>query len=207
MKKYLFIIIALIYFVGSVNAQFHYEVPEKKQGVKTTTSQKRVPATATQAKSQSSGFKFDPRNLTFGGGLGLQFGDYTHIDISPQVGYNFSKYFNAGAGFSYLYYKDDYYSGGEKLKDKRSYLGFNLYGRVYPIPYIVLSVQPEVSRMWSSIEDSRGEKYKQEKFIPSVVVGGGVRLGAMSMMIKYDLVQDDYSPYGNNIFYSVGFNF
>ncbi len=52
--------------------------------------------------------------------------------------------------------------------------------------------------MWSSIENDHSGEIKQEKFVPSVIVGGGIRLGGISMMLKYDLVQDDYSPYGNN---------
>ncbi len=58
MKK-LFLIMALVSFIGSNKAQ--------------------------NTEPESSGFKFDVRNLTFGGGLGLQFGDYTHIDISSKV--------------------------------------------------------------------------------------------------------------------------
>jgi len=155
-----------------------------------------------------SALGFDKSRLTFGGGLGLQFGSYTLINIAPQVGYNFSNNFNAGAGISYSYYKDDFYYNSEKWNEKRHYAGFNLYARYYPVQYIVLSVQPEANRMWLTEEADRGGgKYTENKFVPSVTVGAGVRFGPMMAMIKYDIVQDKFSPYGNNIFYSVGFGF
>lgn len=150
--------------------------------------------------SNSSGF--DPSRLTYGGSFNMQFGDYTAIGISPQIGYNFSKYLNAGAGFGYNYFREkegDY-------KWSRHYLSFNVYGQVYPIDYIVLAVQPEISRMWQN-EEYSDLKIKYDKFVPSVVVGAGFRYGGMVAMLKYDVVQDDYSPYGSNIFYSVGFHF
>jgi len=160
----------------------------------------------TQTVSDNSGF--DIRRLTFGGRFGLQFGDYTVVNIAPQVGYNFSDKFNAGGGFSYSYYKEDFYSGSEKWKDKRSYLGFNIYGRLYPVDFLVLMVQPEINRMWSTLEHDRtSEKIKESKFVPSLIAGGGIRLGAMTAMIQYDVAQNKNSPYGNNIFYSIGYMF
>ncbi|MDU1903969.1 MAG: hypothetical protein E6772_04225 [Dysgonomonas sp.] len=161
-----------------------------------------------QVQTPSSNSGFDIRRLTFGGRFGLQFGDYTVVNIAPQAGYSFSDKFNAGGGFSYSYYKEDFYSNSEKWKDKRSYLGFNLYGRLYPVDFLVLMVQPEINRMWSTLEHDRSsEKIKESKFVPSLIVGGGLRLGPMTAMIQYDVAQNKNSPYGNNIFYSIGYMF
>jgi len=183
MKKTLFFIVFALSFF-TINAQTYSGYQTRR----------------TQATEPVMGF--DKSKLTFGGGLGMQFGDYTLINFAPQVGYNFSDMFNAGAGISYTFYKDDYRYGGIKYDEKRHYAGFNLYARFYPVQYIVLMVQPEASRMWRSVGD-----FNENKFVPSVILGGGVRLGPVSMMIKYDVVQNDYSPYGNNIFYSVGYSF
>lgn len=150
----------------------------------------------------NSGSGFDPSRLTYGGSFSMQFGDYTAIGLSPQIGYNFSKYMNAGAGFGYNYFREKEYD----YKWSRHYLSFNIYGQFYPVDFLVISVQPEMSRMWETVE-YRSMEEKYEKFVPSVVIGGGLRYMGMTAMIKYDLVQDDYSPYGRNIFYSVGFYF
>ena len=196
MKKALFTLL----FIGIASAciaQFHYEYP--------TTLQKQQLQTIPEKKQ---GFVFDKSKLTFGGGIGLQFGDYTLVNIAPQVGYNFSKYFNAGLGFSYTYWKNDYYTGNQKLKVSSSYLGFNIYGRYYPVENIVLMLQPEMNRVWQTVEDNfTRNKTTEEKFVPVCLIGGGLRLGPMTAMIQYDVIQDKMSPYGDNLFYSVGYTF
>lgn len=171
---------------------------------RTTTNQSANKKTNASAGSSTG---FDKSKLVFGGNFGLQFGDYTIVNVSPQIGYNFSKYCTLGAGIGYTYYNDKYRAGnGQKYDDKSSYLSMNIYGRFYPIQYIVLGIQPEISRMWRSTDTPAGE-YKNNKFVPTVLVGGGIRLGGMIAMIQYDVVQDAYSPYGDNIFYSVGYTF
>ena len=72
-----------------------------------------------------SGFsqQFDPSKLSVGGNFSLQFGDYTVVGISPQIGYDFSKYLTAGAGFGYTYFKDKHYD----YKCSNSYLSFDVF--------------------------------------------------------------------------------
>ncbi|MDD4514857.1 hypothetical protein [Massilibacteroides sp.] len=149
---------------------------------------------------------FDRSKLELGGSVGMQFGDYTVVNIAPQLGYRVSEYFTAGVGASYTYYKDEYYNGTKAYDYKSSYFGMNVFGRFYPIQYLVLSVQPEASRMWRSY-DAEGGKLKENKFVASVLVGGGLRLGPVTAMIQYDVVQDKNSPYSNKIFYSIGYTF
>lgn len=143
---------------------------------------------------------FDPSRLEFGGSLGLQFGDYTTVNISPEIGYRFTNYLSAGIGIGYTYASEDRYN----LEIKEHYGSFNVYGTLYPTSFLIFSVRPEMSRVWQTVK-YRDYSVSDSKFVPSVVVGGGVRLGPMVVQIKYDVVQDDYSPYGNRIFYSVGY--
>lgn len=154
-----------------------------------------------EAKS-GSGFQFDKSKLSIGGNLGLQFGDYTVVNVSPQVGYDFSKYLTAGAGFGYTYLKESHYN----TKWTNSYLSFNLFGRFYPIDFLVIGIQPEISRMWQTVKVN-GMGYSETKFVPSFLVGGGVRYGGVIAMIQYDVIQDDYSPYGDNLVYTIGYTF
>jgi len=168
------------------------------QRKKTTSNNKAV-----RNVNKSSGSSFDMSKLSVGGNFSLQFGDYTVIGISPQVGYDFSKYFTAGAGLGYTYYKDK----RRDYKWNNSYLSMDVFARFYPVEYIVLGIQPEVSRMWQNLEYNDGTKFSENKFVGSFLIGGGLRLAGMIMMIQYDVVQDKNSPYGNNIFYSVGYTF
>lgn len=144
--------------------------------------------------------------LTFGGGVGLQFGEYTLINLAPQVGYNVGNMLNVGAGFTYTYYSDKY--DHDRYKQSNSYLGFNVYAKCYPTSYLVVMVQPEASRMWKTVKDRTANlKTTTDKFIPSCVVGAGLRMGPITAMLKYDLAQNTDSPYGTRIFYSVGYTF
>jgi hypothetical protein len=43
--------------------------------------------------------------------------------------------------------------------------------------------------------------------VPSVVIGGGLRMGNAHAMIYYDLVQDIDSPYTSGVFYGVSIYF
>lgn len=156
--------------------------------------------------AQTSTNSFDMRKLTFGGNIGMQFGNYTMIDISPQVGYNITNSFNAGGGISYTYFKDSWHSYGDKYTEKRNYFGFNVYGRYTVLNYLVLSVQPEINGMSQKLKGGGAESDKN-KLVPSVLVGAGLRLGPLMASVYYDVIQNDYSPYGNKIFYGLSYYF
>ena len=68
---------------------------------------------------------FDKEKLYIGGGLGLQFGTNTIIDISPLIGYRFNDELSAGLGLTYIYssvrylgktYSTNVYGGGPFLR-------------------------------------------------------------------------------------------
>ncbi|MDR2914388.1 MAG: hypothetical protein LBV74_06115 [Tannerella sp.] len=113
------------------------------------------------------------------------------------MGYYFTPQLNAGVGVSYTYYN---YKKGES--EKFNYVGINLFGRYYPIPYIVLHAQPEINYMHHSF---RGDK--ESDVVPAFIIGAGVHISSFTFMLQYDVAQHRYSPYGNNLFYSVGFSF
>ncbi|MCL1867812.1 MAG: hypothetical protein FWF72_02530 [Paludibacter sp.] len=151
--------------------------------------------TKTAAPAQKSGF--DKSRITVGGALGASFGNgYSVVQIAPQVGYNFTNYFNAGVGLQYVYY-------GFKNYDA-NYFGFNVYGRVTIANYFIAMVQPEINRVWWS---NKNYGTNGTALVPALIVGAGVRLQNIYMMLQYDIVQNEYSPYGRSIFYSVGFAF
>ena len=141
---------------------------------------------------------FDRNRMTFGGNVGLGFSNHsTVINIAPQVGYFFTPQINAGAGISYTFYK---YKNGET--EKYNYAGLNIFGRYYLLQYIVLHIQPEINYMHHSYQ-----RESNSEMVPVVIAGAGVHMGSFTFMLQYDVVQHNYSPYGSNLFYSVGFSF
>lgn len=161
---------------------------------------------------------FDKSKLFFGGNFGLGFGTNTSVNISPQVGYRFNDYLAAGAGvnFNYYSYKSYYSNGADYSRTSFGYTGFNIFGRVYPIKFILLQAQPELNYSWGSVKYYDGitprSKYPGQ-FVPSLLLGGGGaipmggRNGALLLMIQYDILQESRSPYGNRPFFTMGYNF
>lgn len=98
MKK---ITLLLVIFI-SVSSLTYAQIYVDKDGNvydqrKTTTTTRQQPQSRVMT-TKKSGSGFDMSKLTVGGNFGLQFGDYTIVNISPQVGYKFSKHFTFGTG-------------------------------------------------------------------------------------------------------------
>ncbi|HTS44968.1 MAG TPA: hypothetical protein VMH01_11270 [Puia sp.] len=174
-------------------------------------------AGAASAQDQSGQKGFDKSKLFIGGAFGLAFGSYsTAINISPQVGYRFSPLFAAGAGVNYAYYNYKYYTYSNTLyeKDIYSYAGMNIFGRLYPIPFLFIQAQPEVNYIWGKQQyyNPDGEYKIPSQFVPSLLLGGGAaiptgRNGAVTFSILYDVVQNSLSPYYHQPLYAFGFAF
>ncbi|HUR11554.1 MAG TPA: hypothetical protein VM012_09305, partial [Flavitalea sp.] len=99
-----------------------------------------------QDEEQKAG-GFDKSKLFFGGNFGLSFGTFTLINVSPQVGYRFNKTLAAGAGINFQYssFKNRYTNPIYDYRDNFGVAGLNIFGRVYPIEYVLLQIQPEMN--------------------------------------------------------------
>ena len=150
----------------------------------------------------ASSFQFDKSKLEFGGTLGFAYGNSritgksTGLNISPEVGYRFSKLFSAGAGLSYIYH------GYSDVDYSENYGGLTFYGRLYPTKYLVLLTEPKFYRTWGKNFDSR--------FVPALLMGGGAIIplgqnGSVSFTLSYDVLQDNYSPYYDRLVYTIGY--
>ena len=208
MKKFLFLVLLILPAVVFSQQPFRYDtirvsnndtrnIHHKQQQTLRQRNQKRLGSSQPTTKSQ-----FDARNLRYGLNLGLNFSnDYTFFRIAPQLGYQFNKYFMAGAGVSFYYSKRKYYYSNESRHNNS--LGANLFGYFYPTSFLAISVQPEVNYIWNSYREGAAVTYKKDVLVPSVVVGAGLRFGRAHAMLYYDLVQDIDSPYTSGLFYGV----
>ncbi|MBL7769591.1 MAG: hypothetical protein JNK20_11470 [Flavipsychrobacter sp.] len=165
---------------------------------------------------------FDRTRLFVGGNFGLSFGNFTFINISPQLGYRFNDLFAAGIGINGQFLQRKYRSGGTVVeKDRYGVAGMNLFGRFYPIKQGFLQLQPEMNYIWgSNIKYTSQQEVKSSingKILPSLLAGAGAylpagRAGGLIIMAQYDLLNKDgigpnpSTPYGKNIFMSIGFN-
>jgi hypothetical protein len=155
---------------------------------------------------------FDKSRLFIGGNFGLSFGDYTIINVSPQLGYHFTEHFAAGAGISYIYYNlKTYYTNDAYQRDVYSYAGINVFGRYYPIRQFFIQAQPELNYVWGHSTDIYGTTYKlSSTFVPSLLLGGGASIpagrGAIMISVLYDVLQNTLSPYYHQAVYGLGYN-
>lgn len=159
--------------------------------------------TALAINAQAQGSTNKKGHWSFGGNVGMSFGDNTVISIAPQAGYSFNKYLTLGGGVSYSHY--DY----KDYDYKRNYYGVNLFARAYPVSFITVFAQPELLRF-----ESKDKLYdhKEKDTFGCLLIGGGLVTplgfnGSMIVSVYYDVVQHKYSPYKGQLGYSVGYNF
>jgi hypothetical protein len=159
---------------------------------------------------------FQKEKLFVGGNFGLTFGDYTLINVSPQLGYRFTNLFAAGLGINgqYVSYRQRDWNGNSIYKSTLGVVGLNVFGRVYPIPQAMLQVQPEANYIFGKdiyyTGNPTGEFKRDAMIVPSLLMGGGAVLpsgrGAFIISIMYDVLQRENSPYCRKPNYNICFN-
>lgn len=158
---------------------------------------------------------FDKSKLFVGGNFGMTFGDYTLINVSPQIGYRFNQYLAAGAGinFQYVSLKErDYYTGDPIDRISQEVIGMNIFGRVYPIRQLMLQAQPELNYVFGKIKyyDGTPSTNIDASIVPSLLLGGGVVFpagnGDFIVSVFYDVLQKPNSPYSDKPFFNFGYN-
>jgi hypothetical protein len=147
--------------------------------------------------------------LFFGGGLGLQFGTLTLIDVSPMIGYKLTNRIGIGVSPTYKYYRYRNYFGSD-LDLKTNVLGGSVFTRCYI--YNGLFAQAEYEYLNYRYNDpSSSEKLSRD--IWSMFLGGGYSQpvgdkASLYLMILWNLHDTADSPYTNPVIragLSIGF--
>jgi len=162
---------------------------------------------------------FQKEKLFFGGNFGLTFGNFTLINVSPQIGYRFTDHVAAGVGLNlqYISIKEKYTNGDLYRKSTQGVTGLNVFGRLYPIKQFMIQVQPEMNYVFGKefyYDTNPRQEYKLDaQIVPSLLLGGGLVIpsgrGAFITSVFYDVLQDPNTPYGKrlivNFTYNIGF--
>jgi len=141
-------------------------------------------------------------HLYFGGGLGLQFGSMTLIEISPLVGYKVTPKLSIGVSPTYKYYHYKAYYGSTST----NVFGGSIFSRYSIFENIFAHVEYET--LFYNIQEP-GYPTTRLQF-NSFFVGGGYnqRIGgnsAMYILLLWNLNDTPDSPYVNPII-RVGFS-
>lgn len=141
-------------------------------------------------EKESSGFSMD--RIFLGGSLGAQFGTFTFINISPDIGYWLTDRFMAGVGGRYMYFNDRVFNFNTSI------VGASAFGRYLITDEIFGHVEYEVlnGRFDPTSENTMN--------VAGLFVGGGYMqmFGDRffsGIMVLYNLNDNIYSPYTNPI--------
>ena len=142
--------------------------------------------------------------LFFGGSLGLQFGTFTDIEVSPIVGLWLLPRVSIAAGPNFHYYKNPYYH--TTIYGGRTYIQYIIledFDKVIPLGIHVglfLHLEDEALSLESEVF---GDPYSNGRFmINTLLAGGGIRqpLGqrsSVNIMFLWALNNSEYGIYSN----------
>ncbi len=137
-------------------------------------------------------------NIFFGGGFGIQFGTFTTIKITPEVGYRISEKLDAGLGLYYLYSKNSSFQISDHI------YGGKVFSRFYATPNFFLTGEYEIFNL-ADYSLYTGQYTGERIFIDGLPLGIGWKqqIGerfAVMTTLMYNVLQKEKTPYSNPIF-------
>jgi long-subunit fatty acid transport protein len=128
------------------------------------------------------------KNVQFGGGLGLGFGNgYTDITVAPTAIYNFNEYVALGLGVQYSYFRQ------KELFTSNNY-GASVIGLFNPIPEVQLSAELEQLRVNLNYENI---DVTDNFWNTALFLGAGYRMENITIGARYNVLFDkDKNVYG-----------
>jgi hypothetical protein len=212
MKRSLIIVVSLI-FICSVNEL-------NAQTIDSTAQQESVLPPTSKSKNAKSATKYSTppvsksdwkKKIYVGGYFGMSFGSYTNIEVSPIVGYNFTKDFNMGIGVIYNYYAYDVpnYTGFGTTRVSSSNWGGRLNASYTLFNLVSLGAEYQLLSVDVYGYDDLGSLNSRKELINILFLGGGIRQkigrnASMFIMAYYDVLQNKYSPYNDQVVWRIG---
>ena len=210
----IFSLIVFILSCGTVLAQTDSSYQGSSALPPTSKSKQSEAATRYSAPPPPANQKSDWRKRIYVGGyFGLSFSNvYSNVEISPIVGYRITDNFSMGVGVIYRYYSYEYFNLAQGNTQKASFSNWggriNANYRLFDL--IALGAEYQyITNDWLEGYDDLGNPVWDKKGVNILFVGGGLskRVGGnaiMYVMAYYDILQEQYSPYSDNIIWRIG---
>jgi hypothetical protein len=146
--------------------------------------------------------------LFFGGNIGLTFGSYTYINVSPIIGYRIFPQLSGGVGVIFEYMKDNRYAN---YSFETTIYGGKIFLQSVLFKYLILYVEDNILSLERKYYDAVHNYPNDGRFTLNVPwIGGGfyqkAGRGGMYFMILFNLNNSSNSPY-SSYEYRIGFNF
>jgi hypothetical protein len=171
-------------------------------------AQDRMPARVNTYTDQGSGTGFRKENFFVGGSLGLGFAaDQFGVGVNPEAGWALNKWLDAGVVVNFNYNSVSPDPSGvynPDLSEKEFVYGGGLFARVYPVPFLFVTAQPEFN--WThdtqKYEANGGPAFVTNVNAPSLLLGIGyghrtVGEGTYYFAIMFDVLGNSNSPYND----------
>ena len=125
------------------------------------------------------------KNVQFGGGIGLNFGDgFFSGALAPNALYNFNPYVAAGIGLNYQY-------SSQRDVFKSSVIGGSIIGLFNPYQELQLSTEFEQLYVNRDFDEQFVSNADDEYWYPALFLGAGYRSGNVTFGIRYDILYDE----------------
>lgn len=152
--------------------------------------------------------KFDPKKLRIGGSFGLQFGNYTYINLSPTLGYLFWKdRLELGAGPIFIYQSVRY---SNSYRQSYLFYGADIYARGYIWKGLFLQAQYDLINKEAYYQNGRIN-------VSHLLLGGGYStpigdIGSFYASMMYNVLNNKESVYQGTfgkfpLIMNIGFGF
>ena len=189
-----------------------------------------IPPTYSSAPDNLDSHGFDQNRLYVGGSLALGFGSYSfNIGGTPEIGYSFNEYIDAGLAFNINYqslradpsfsvYVPSINSYSSNTRQRSFNFGGGPVVRIFPIKQLFIQGQFEhnwINYNYKNMNNNAASTYSTQSSSLLACIGYAQRIvGQTSFytVIMIDLMTDPYSPYRdyNNAAIPIiraGFNF
>lgn len=162
-----------------------------------------IPPTYSSNEKSNGTKEYNKNNIFVGGSLALGFGSYSfNIGGTPEVGYSFNDWFDAGVALNINYQSiraDAYYNGN--IRQRSFNYGGGPFLRIYPIKQFFLQGQFEENWVkYNYLDMNSGLSSSFTTRSSSFLAGIGYTqriIGQSSFytLLMMDLMTDKYSPY------------
>lgn len=144
------------------------------------------------------------QKLFFGGSLGLSFGSYTQVAVYPQIGYRITPKLTTGIEVGYIYISDSRYNTTYNYSNYGASI-FAQYRILKPV-YVHVEYAAYNYLVGYKVDGAENRDWINFLFLGAGFIQKVGKATHIYAQVKFDVLQENNSPYGWDPLFSVGAN-